>query len=41
VDEAVLLVVATIVWIFYREPLHAAWRQADAAARPAPPAPAA
>ena len=40
-DEAVLMVVATIVWIFYREPLHAAWRQAGSAPHPAPPAPAA
>jgi len=31
VDEAVLLVVAAVAWLFYREPLRDAWR---AAARP-------
>ena len=28
VDEAALLVVAAILWLFYRERLHAAWRDA-------------
>ncbi len=28
-DEAVLLVVAAILWVGYRERLHAAWRDAS------------
>jgi hypothetical protein len=31
IDEAVLVVVGAIAWLFYREPLRDAWR---AAARP-------
>jgi hypothetical protein len=27
-DEAVLLVVAAVLWLFYREPLSEAWRRA-------------
>jgi hypothetical protein len=29
-DEAVLLVAASILFTFYRQPLHDAWRQAQA-----------
>jgi hypothetical protein len=28
VDEAVLLVVAMLLWVFYREPLLESWRRA-------------
>jgi hypothetical protein len=30
VDEVVLVLVAVVLWLFYREPLVEAWRRADA-----------
>ncbi len=29
VDEAALLIVGLLLWVFYREPLRAAWGQAS------------
>ena len=31
VDEAVLLLLAPLLWLFHREPLRDAWRAADGA----------
>jgi hypothetical protein len=37
-DEAVLLVVGLLVWVFYREPLREAWARAAARSPVEPPA---